>query len=99
VAKAARVSQAQVSRIEAGALLTLSIADAIVVADAVGLDISVKAYPGRRPTRDAGHARKLSGFLAHVAEPLHFAMEVLLPRRTDVPEQHAWDAMLFGSTR
>jgi hypothetical protein len=85
-----------VSRIEEGKLVALTIAQAIVVADAVGLDVSVKAYPGRRPTRYAGHTRKMTAFLAHVARPVRFATEVALPPREAARERRAWDAMLFA---
>ena len=97
VAKAARISRSNVSRIEASQMPHLSIAEAVILADAVGLDLSVKAYPGRAPTRDAGHARKLAGFLADVGTPLSFSVEVALPAREDGPEQRAWDAMIFGT--
>ena len=84
------------SRIESGTLEGLTLVDAVVLADAVGLDVSIKAYPGRQPTRDAGHARKLTEFLAHVGAPLRYGLEVGLPPREGVPEQRAWDAMIFG---
>jgi transcriptional regulator with XRE-family HTH domain len=96
VAKAARVSHSTISRIESARLAELSILEAVVVAAAVGLDLSVRAYPGRNPTRDAAHARKLTSFLAHVAPPLRYSLEVLLPPREAVPEQRAWDAMIYG---
>ena len=69
---------------------------AVRVADAVGLDVSVKAYPGGTPTRDAAQARKLGGFLRHVGKPLRYATEVGLPQREGVTDQRAWDAMIFG---
>jgi transcriptional regulator with XRE-family HTH domain len=96
VALAAKVSRSNVSRVEAARLRNLSIIEAILVADAVGLDVSFKAYPGRRPTRDAAHARKLTKFVGHVRKPLRYGLEVLLPPRDRVPEQRAWDAMIFG---
>jgi transcriptional regulator with XRE-family HTH domain len=96
VARAARVSQPKISRLEAGSLTTASIDTLVMVADAVGLDLSVRAYPGRAPTRDAAHARKLSAFLGHVARPLTYSTEVALPHRDGVPEQRAWDAMVFA---
>jgi transcriptional regulator with XRE-family HTH domain len=97
VARAAQISQAEVSRIDAGRLSGLPIKTAVVLADAVRLDVSFKAYPGRQPTRDAAHAKKLAAFLAHVAKPLRFATEVALPKREGVAEQRAWDAMIFGT--
>jgi transcriptional regulator with XRE-family HTH domain len=97
VALAARTSTSKLSRLEAAKLASLSIVDAVLLADAVGLDFSFKAYPGRRPTRDAAHARKLTGFLSYVGKPLRYGLEVLLPPRDGVPEQRAWDAMIFGA--
>ena len=94
VAKAAHVSANTVSRIETGQLAQLSIAEALVVADAVGLDLSVRAYPGRRPTRDAAHAKKLHELLGHVGAPLKYRLEAPLPPREGVPEQRAWDALI-----
>ena len=96
VARAARVSTSTISRIESAKLEHLSVREAIVVADAVGLDLSIKSYPGRRATRDQAHAKRLTSFLAHVASPLRFATEVALPHRDGVFEQRAWDAMLFS---
>lgn len=96
VARAARISRSTISRIEGARLQGLSLADAVRVADAVGLNLSVKAFPGAPPTRDAAHAARLSEFLSHVSEPLRFALEVPLPPRESAPEQRAWDAMLHS---
>ena len=72
VAQAARLSTTKLSRAEMAKLRRLTIVDAVVLGGAVGLDVSFKAYPGRRATRDAGHGRKLIGFLSHVANPLRY---------------------------
>lgn len=58
--------------------------------------MSFRAFPGRQPTRDAAHARKLIAFLRHVRSPLRYGTEVAFAQRDGVPEQRAWDAMLFG---
>ena len=92
------MSDAKVSRIEAGASHRLALVDAVLLADAVGLDLSIKTYPGRSPTRDAGHARRLQSLLVHVGAPLGHRTEVLLPARGSVPERRAWDALLFDET-
>lgn len=97
IARATRMSQPQVSRIEAGQVRRLSIVDAVLMADAVGLDLSLKVFPGRQPTRDAAHAKRLRSLLAHVAAPLRFRTEVPLPPRDGVPEQRAWDAVVYGT--
>lgn len=91
------MSNAKVSRAEAGKLRSLTLVDAVVLADAVGLDLSCKTYPGREPTRDAGQARKLQAFLSHVGKPLRYGLEIGLPARDGVTERRAWDAMLFAS--
>ena len=96
VGLASHLSQPVISRIERGGFSSVSLDKLFVVADAVGLDLSIKAYPGRNPTRDAAHARKLSAFLACVAPPLRYATEVALPAREGATEQRAWDAMLFA---
>lgn len=93
------MSASMVSRFEAGRLPNLSLVDAVVLADVVGLDLSIKAFPGRQPTRDAGHARRLSGLLQHAEHPLICRTEVQLPRRPDgIPEQRAWDATISDAT-
>src|SRR4051794_38912618 len=96
VAAAARTSTTKLSRAEAAKLRSLTVFDAVVLADAVGLDLSMKAYPGRTPTRDAAHAAKLHALLAHVSVPLRYRLEVPLPFREGAPEQRAWDAMLYA---
>lgn len=96
VGAASRMSPSNVSRIEHGRLLGLSIADAVVLADAVGLDVSFKLYPGRRPTRDAAHGERLRRLLAQVGPPLKFGTEVPLPPRDGAPEQRSWDALIYA---
>jgi transcriptional regulator with XRE-family HTH domain len=97
VAAAARISRSNVSRIESAHLLKLSIREAILLADAVGLNLSIKAYPGREPTRDAGHARRLKALLANVTSPLGVRLEVPLPPRAGALEQRAWDALISAT--
>lgn len=91
------MSDAKVSRIEAGSSHRLALIDAVLLADAVGLDLSVKTYPGRSPTRDAAHARRLQSLLSHVGQPLRHRTEVPLPARDGVPERRAWDALIRDS--
>lgn len=96
VGRSAHVSQSVVSDIESGKVRSVSLETLVVVADAVGLDLTCRAYPGRRPTRDAAHARKLHDFLRHVAPPLRYRLELPLPQRDGVVERRAWDCMLFA---
>lgn len=97
VGRATRMSHAKVSRIESGRSPGIALVDAVLLADAVGLDLSVKTYPGRSPTRDAAHGRRLQSFLAHVGRPLRYWTESLLPARDGVPERRAWDALIRDS--
>jgi transcriptional regulator with XRE-family HTH domain len=94
VAVAARISIAQVSRIERAGLPNLSIRDAAVVASVVGLDLAARTYPGGDPLRDTAQARKVGELLRHVGRPLRYQTEVLLPPRDGVPERRRWDVFI-----
>ncbi len=91
VARAARVSQATVSRAERG---IPPFPDLIVLAthaQVIGLDLSVRCFPSAGPLRDVAHVRLLERFLARVA--------VSVVRRLEAPirlpgDQRAWDALL-----
>jgi transcriptional regulator with XRE-family HTH domain len=96
VAAAARVDRADYSRIERGKLARLSIETACRIGAVLGLDVSVRAYPGGRSIRDGGQAPRLQKFLECIGDPLRFRLEMPLPARGDRPEQRAWDVMLFG---
>lgn len=96
VADAVRIDRADYSRIERAKLARLSIETACRTGAVLGLDLSVKAYPGRRSIRDAGQGLRLKKLLESVAEPLRSQLEMPLPAREDRPEQRAWDMMLFG---
>ena len=91
------LSGTKIGRIERIALDSLTIADAMLVSTALGLDLSVRTYPGGSPLRDAGQARRLSQLLAHVGPPLTFRTDVPLPQSPDRPrDQRAWDAVVYG---
>jgi transcriptional regulator with XRE-family HTH domain len=94
VASAVRMPASKISRIERSELPSLSIIDAALIASAVGLDLSLKTYPGGGPIRDAAQARRINGLLAHVAEPLLNRTEAPLPQRDGVPDQRSWDALI-----
>ena len=96
VGQAARLSRSRYSRIEAGRITTLSISELNRVAAVLGLDASVRLFPGGAPTRDATHAGKLGGLLRQAKAPLAFRLEVPLPVSPDRWEKRAWDAMLYG---
>jgi transcriptional regulator with XRE-family HTH domain len=93
----AGISGSKVSRIEAAKLPRLSLVDAFGVAAVVGLDVSLRTYPGGNAIRDTAQARRLQKLLAVVAAPLQSRAEAPLPATTDVPEQRAWDATVEGA--
>lgn len=100
VAEAAGLSRPTVTRIEAGRFHHLSILDASKVAAVLGLELSVRVYPGPEPLRDAAQHGRLARVLSCVAAPLAYRTEVPLPQRADRPlEQRAWDAVIAGSER
>jgi hypothetical protein len=75
----------------------LSIVVASRIAAVLGLDLSVRTYPGASPLRDRAHSARLGSVLDHVAQPLKSGREVALPTTDDRPyEQRAWDAMVTG---
>jgi transcriptional regulator with XRE-family HTH domain len=96
VADAARTDRADYSRIERGKLDRLSLETACRIGAVLGLDVSVKAFPGGRSIRDAGQAPRLQKLLECVGKPLRWRLEVPLPAHGDRPDQRAWDVMIFG---
>jgi transcriptional regulator with XRE-family HTH domain len=100
VARAVGVSRSTYSRIEAADVVSLSVVRANQIAAVLGLDLSVRTYPGASPLRDAASLERLEKFLRHVANPLVYRTEVPLPPRTGgPPEQRAWDALISGLGR
>jgi len=97
VARACRLSRSRYCRIEAGKIETLTIVELNRIATVLGLDASVRLYPGGAPVRDRAHSERLQSLLRHAAPPLTFRTEVPLPSADDRREQRAWDAVLFGS--
>lgn len=100
VAEAAGIARSTLTRIEAGNLPGLSISMASRIAAVLGLDLSVRVYPGANPLRDAAHGQRLGKVLSHVSAPLTWGTEVTLPGSPERPfEQRAWDACLVGAGR
>ena len=100
VASAVGIGRATYTRIEAGSYEALSIAIASRIAAVLGLDLTIRAYPGASPLRDGAHWARLGLVLDTVARPLRAAREVALPTTNDRPyEQRAWDAMVSGLGR
>jgi transcriptional regulator with XRE-family HTH domain len=97
VARAAGISRSHYLDIEGDRVGDLAIVEASRIAAVLGLDLSVRAYPGSGPLRDAAHSRRLAQVLGPAAPPLRVRMEVPLPASPDRPELRAWDALLSGS--
>ncbi len=91
VASASATSHATIGRIERGEQSGASLALLSRVCAAVGLDLSVRAYPGGDPTRDSGHVRLLARFRARLGPALTWRTEVLLPGFRD---PRSWDAVI-----
>jgi len=90
VARAAGVSASWVSRVENAAVRDLGIRSLSVMLAIVGLDMSVRAFPGGQPLRDEGHRRLLAGFRAILPQGTEWHTEVPLAASGD---PRAWDGV------
>jgi hypothetical protein len=90
------MSDSQWSRIEHAQAVSLSVIDAARACAVVGLDLSVKAYPGPDPIRDAAHVGLLRAFRGLLGNGLSVRVEVPVGERRD---QRAWDAVVSDGTR
>lgn len=95
VAKSARIDRADYSRIEAGKLRA-TVPVTYRVGAVLGLDVSMRAFPGGRAIRDAGQATLEQKLIGCVATPLTHRIEVGLPQTGDYPDPRSWDMVLFG---
>lgn len=93
IARDVGISRAQYSRIERGLTESLSIEQAAVLLAAVGLDLSVRAYPGGEPLRDAAHAALIGRFKTGLHRSLRVLTEVPFPGPGD---RRAWDVVIVG---
>ena len=94
VGRAVRLSYSQVGRIERAEHPSVSVAQLSQIGSVVGLDLSVRFYPGGSPLRDAAHVALLEQFRVRLSPGLTFRTEVPLPGPA---EQRAWDGMIFGA--
>lgn len=91
-------SGVKVCRIENGKLTALSFEDASRLAAVLGLELSIRVFPGGQPIRDAAQTKRLLDFLRNVQRPLTWRTDVPLPQRdTAWRELRAWDANIVGS--
>ncbi len=93
VARAARMSGPQVSRIERGMARAVSIDQLARLLAVVGLELSARAYPTGAPIRDAAHVALLSRLRTSLDRTLGWRTEVPLPIPGD---GRAWDAVITG---
>jgi transcriptional regulator with XRE-family HTH domain len=93
--RAARLSHVELGRIERGAVPRIPLDTLVRACDAVGLRLSVRAYPDGDPVRDAGHLRLLHRLKTELPASVRWRMEVPLPRTGD---RRAWDAVISSAT-
>jgi transcriptional regulator with XRE-family HTH domain len=93
VALAAGVSHGEVSRVERGKAPWLTIDQICRMSVVIGLDPSLRFYPGPHPLRDAAHAALLRRFASRLHESIRWQAEVPLPQPGD---QRAWDGVTAG---
>jgi transcriptional regulator with XRE-family HTH domain len=95
VGAAVGLSGSMASRIEGGRVPDVGVVRLSSMLAIVGLDLSLRAYPGGAPLRDAGHAALLARFRARLHPSLDWRIEVPLPGPSD---RRAWDAMIRGAS-
>jgi transcriptional regulator with XRE-family HTH domain len=91
IGSAVGMSPSIVSRVERGEIKGVSVLTLARLMAATGLDLSVRAYPGAEPVRDAAHGRLLERFHACLGSGIRWRTEVPLP---DAGDQRAWDGFL-----
>jgi len=81
-------------RSERGAVSGLTIAQLSGIATALGLDLSVRFFPGGDPLRDGAQSSLLEGLRQRIHVSLNWQTEVALPIEGD---RRAWDALIGSS--
>src|SRR4051794_9327709 len=75
VAAAGRLNRSTYSRLETGTARSLQIIVAARVAAVLGLDLSIRTFPGGSSIRDAGQAPRLAWLVSCVAAPLTYRVD------------------------
>lgn len=88
-------SEAHVSRVERGLLRSVSVYDLARLHAVVGLELSIRSFPGGAPLRDAGQQAVISSLCSLLHPSLGWSTEVPMPRPGD---QRAWDIVIRGHT-
>jgi len=91
IGRPAQLSSSQVSRIERGLVRAPDVERLAILCAAVGLELSVRAYPAGDPMRDAAHLALLGRLRARLHSNVRWRTEVPLPIPGDL---RAWDAVL-----
>lgn len=86
------MSKSAWSRLERGQAPRIPLVDLAMAAAAVGLDLSVRAYPAGRVVRDGAHLELLERLRVRLGRGARWQTEVLLPTAGD---QRAWDALVL----
>lgn len=97
VGRVVGLSAGEVSRIEHALRPRVSVWHLFRILAAVGLDLSVRAYPGGSPLRGTAQSALLERLRTRLPPDAHWLHEVAL----DLPgDQRAWDAVVtLGATR
>lgn len=89
------MSASQLSRFERGLTTTVDLPQVGALCGVVGLDLSVRAYPGGQPLRDAGHLALIARFRRQLAPSIGWRAEVPVVPLTG--DQRAWDAVMSAA--
>jgi hypothetical protein len=98
IGRALRLGPGQVARIMRGQSPHLAIVRAAQILEAVGLELSARAFPVSAPVRDAGQVALLARFRARISPDLTWTEEVPV---VEIPaagsiDLRAWDAGIDG---
>lgn len=88
---------ATLSRLERHGLEHVTVRQLALACAAVGLDLSIRAFPAGDAVRDAGHLRLLARFRARLPAGLELATEVPLPIPGDRRALDGWLRLLDGT--
>ena len=93
VARSVGLAQSHVSEIERGRHPAVRLDVLAQIGASVGLEISLRAFPGGPPLRDRAHIQLFERFGRAVGRKWHWSSEVPLPIPGD---KRAWDRVLRG---
>jgi transcriptional regulator with XRE-family HTH domain len=91
VGHACRMSESKVSRIERGLCPNVTVRDLAMLHAVVGLDLSLRSFPGGSPVRDRAQLELLDEFRGRLHPSIGWSTEVPLPAPGD---RRAWDAAI-----